>query len=575
MDIIKNKLHSAHKFIDVRFVLLACTILLIQLYTVSSANASGYEAQLMSGKHQGSSGHPYGKHGNDSHKYDDDDHEHGDDHKHDKKKYKKHCKKKHEDDSREQCIETHKYNDDDHEHGDDHKHGKKKYKKHCKKKHEDDSREQCMEAHKYNDDDHEHGGDHKHGKKKYKKHCKKKHEDDGRKQCLKEHRKYHEDPSHDNESTIQEHCEKKHSGEALMQCKKEHGYVEPTEPHDNENTIQEHCEKKHSGEAFEQCIIEHGGDPVIDPPTAQRALILYDAPVGVPMQKLGLSQAIMLKNLLGHFSMNVEMKRIADYVAGEVESYDALFYLGSYYNNPSTESFLLDVSTTNTTVVWFKYNLWDLAWNTTYGFSEKFGINLIASSGFNSPPSPSNLEPGFFDTVMYKNLAFKKFYAYDATTQVVSADPDIGVLEISDPTKATALVEIVNSVTNERAPYITKAANFWYVADIPFSFIGPKDRYLVFSDMLHEILNVPHEENHRAMIRFEDISSKTSSMALNQLSDYLSTQQIPFTMAVVPIYKDPNGVYNSGVAEEIPISDAPNLIDSLQYAEARGGHVLM
>jgi len=382
---------------------------------------------------------------------------------------------------------------------------------------------------------------------------------------------------HDSENTVQEHCEKKHSGHALMQCKKEHGYVEPLEPHDNENSVQEHCEKKHSGEGFEQCVVGHGGDPIIvEPPVVQqRALILYDAPVGVPMQKLGLSQAIMLKNLLGHFSMDVEMKRVAEYAAGEVDSYDALFYLGSYYNNPSSESFLSDISTTDTTVVWFKYNLWDLAWNTTYGFSEKFGINLISSAGFNSPPSPTNLAPGFFDAVMYKDLAFKKFYAYDPATQAVSADPDIGLIEISDVTKATALVEIVNSATNERAPYITNSANFWYVADIPFSYIGPRDRYVVFSDMLHEILNIPHEENHRAMIRFEDISSKTSSMALNQLSDYLSTQQIPFTMAVVPIYKDPNGIYNGGVAEEIPISDAPNLIDSLRYAEARGGHVLM
>jgi len=93
--------------------------------------------------------------------------------------------------------------------------------------------------------------------------------------------------------------------------------------------------------------------------------------------------------------------------------------------------------------------------------------------------------------------------------------------------------------------------------------------------MLHDILEIPHEENRRAMVRFEDISAKTSSVALNQLSDYLSAKQIPFTMAVVPIYRDPLGVFNNGVAEEIPISEAPNLLDSLQYATARGGHILM
>ncbi|MCF6236641.1 MAG: DUF2334 domain-containing protein [Gammaproteobacteria bacterium] len=361
----------------------------------------------------------------------------------------------------------------------------------------------------------------------------------------------------------------------------DHGKKHDDDHKHDKKKDKKHCKKEHKGENLKQCIRDHKDSPVIDPtpvdptPVDQRALILYDAPAGVPMQKLGLSQAIMLKNLLGHFPMDVEMKRIADYVAGEVESYDALFYLGSYYNNSAPSSFHSDVSTTNTTVVWFKYNLWDLAWNTAYGFSEKFGINLIESRGFDTPPSPSNSEPGFFDTVMYKGLPFKKFYAYDATTQAISADPDIGIVKVSDPAKATTLVEIVNSGTNERAPYITNSANFWYVADIPLSFIGPRDRYLVFSDMLHDILEIPHEENRRAMVRFEDISAKTSSVALNQLSDYLSAKQIPFTMAVVPIYRDPLGVFNNGVAEEIPISEAPNLLDSLQYATARGGHVLM
>jgi uncharacterized protein YdaL len=528
VDIIKNTPHFSHKFFDIRFVLLACILLLTQIYTLGTANASSAESELMFEKHH-SPHHNYKNNNDDKYKRD---------YKQDKKKYKKHCKKKHGDQHHEQCIEAHK-NDNNHKHDKDHKHDKKKYKKHCKKKHGDQHHEQCIEAHK-NDNNHKHDKDHKHDKKKYKKHCKKEHRGESRRQCMNEHLGYSE------------------------------------YPHDNENSIQEHCEKKHSSEAFEQCIVSHGGDPVVDPtPTAQRALILYDAPIGVPMQKLGLSQAIMLKNLLGHFVMDVEMKRVAEYSAGEVESYDALFYLGNYYNNTSPSSFLSDISMTNTTVVWFKYNIWDLAWNATYGFNEKFGINLVETRSFNSPPSPSNLEPGFFDTVMYKDLAFKKFYTYDANTQVVSADPDIGVLEVSDSTKASAVVDIVNSVTGERVPYITNSSNFWYVADIPFSFIGPRDRYLVFSDMLHDILNMPHEENHRAMIRFEDISSKTSSTALNQLSDYLSTQQIPFTMAVVPIYKDPLGTLNGGVPEEIPISEAPNLLDSLQYAIARGGHVLM
>ncbi len=319
----------------------------------------------------------------------------------------------------------------------------------------------------------------------------------------------------------------------------------------------------------------HGWHDGIDPPTIQRALVLYDAPEGAPMRKLGQSYAIMLRNLLGHFAMDVEMKRIADYTKGDVESYDALFYLGSYYNNPSPDGFLADISTTEKTVVWFKYNLWDLAWSPVYGFSEKFGINLQGTRGFNSPPSADNPEPGFFDTVFYKDLPFKKYYRYDTATQAIAADPDIGVIQINDQEKAKVLVEVVNSGTEERVPYITRAANFWYVADMPFSFIGPRDRYLVFSDILHDILDIQHTENHRAMVRLEDVSANVSPVAMKQLSDYLSAKHIPFSIAVIPFYKDPLGVYNNGVAKEISLSEAYDLLESLQYAMARGGQILM
>ncbi|MCF6239666.1 MAG: DUF2334 domain-containing protein, partial [Candidatus Marinimicrobia bacterium] len=320
----------------------------------------------------------------------------------------------------------------------------------------------------------------------------------------------------------------------------------------------------------------HGGHHGIDPPTnTPRALILYDAPEGVAMRKQGQSYAIMLRNLLGHFSMDVEMKRIGDYTEGDIESYDALFYLGSYYNNPSPGGFLSDVSATEKTVVWFKYNLWDLAWDPTFGFSEKFGINLLGTRSFNSPPSLDNPEPGFFDTIYYKGLPFKKYYSYDEATQVVAADPDIGLIQVSDPTKAEVLVEVVNSGTDERAPYIVRSANFWYVADMPFSFIGPRDRYLVFSDMLHDILNIQHAENHRAMVRLEDVNATVSPVAMKQLSDYLGAKQIPFSIAVIPLYKDPLGVYNGGIGEEIQLANASNLVESLRYALPRGGDILM
>ena len=49
-----------------------------------------------------------------------------------------------------------------------------------------------------------------------------------------------------------------------------------------------------------------------------KTLVLYDAPPGTEFEKLGMSYAIMLRNLLGHFSADVQMMPVQQYVAGAV-----------------------------------------------------------------------------------------------------------------------------------------------------------------------------------------------------------------------------------------------------------------
>src|SRR5262245_38313965 len=91
------------------------------------------------------------------------------------------------------------------------------------------------------------------------------------------------------------------------------------------------------------------------------SLILYDANPALPYNKLGHAYAIMLRNLLGHFATQVDMRPIEGYRAGDIAQYQCIFYLGSLYDNAIPRAFLTDVSqTTSQTVVWLKYNLWQL-----------------------------------------------------------------------------------------------------------------------------------------------------------------------------------------------------------------------
>ena len=98
-------------------------------------------------------------------------------------------------------------------------------------------------------------------------------------------------------------------------------------------------------------------------PTPIKALIVYDEAQGNPFAKLGLAYAIMVRNLLGHWNTEVTLRPMSGYTAGLIEQHATTFYLGSHYDRPIPPAFLTDVYATSKTVVWFKYNLWQLAWD--------------------------------------------------------------------------------------------------------------------------------------------------------------------------------------------------------------------
>jgi uncharacterized protein YdaL len=310
--------------------------------------------------------------------------------------------------------------------------------------------------------------------------------------------------------------------------------------------------------------------------TGLKTLILYDYRPENVYGKLGKAYAIMLSNLLGHFNAEITLLPVNDYVAGSVNNYDATFYLGSYFGNIVSPAFLQDAKTTANTVVWFKYNLDQLTqWGDQNGaFAQQFGFYFNGLQGLNSAPTAAMPAPGFYDTVLYKDRSFVKYYDYHPVTNTVFADYDAGQTTISNAALAKPLVTIQNTKTGAVMPYVIRANHFWYFADSPFSYIGPRDRYLVFADILHDILAVDHAEQHRAMIRLEDISAMADPASLYTLSDYLSQQNIAFSMAVIPHYLDPFGYFNAGTRIEIPFSQATNLKSALDYALGKGGAVV-
>ncbi|MBW9234839.1 DUF2334 domain-containing protein, partial [Leptospira santarosai] len=71
-----------------------------------------------------------------------------------------------------------------------------------------------------------------------------------------------------------------------------------------------------------------------------------------------------------------------------------------------------------------------------------------------------------------------------------------------------------------------------------------------------------------AYIRLEDISPVSDPKLLKQAGDYLADREIPFYMAVIPVY------VNSKTGEKIHMYDNKKLVRVLQHLQERGGMVI-
>jgi uncharacterized protein YdaL len=296
-------------------------------------------------------------------------------------------------------------------------------------------------------------------------------------------------------------------------------------------------------------------------------LILHDS--AGPWGYLGAEYALMTENVLGHFEAAVTTQPVTSYTPGLVESFDTTFYIGSTYEERSYhgagsperaawDAFLADVATTQRTVVWVNYNLWALAWEwkPEWGgsFDDRFGITFGGLQGAYGGY--------FYNRVLYKGVELLKGVVpwanpganltgcqEEAGTTAYACSPDLNQVQIVDVQKAEAQAWAFSTFGETGAveqPYITRGQNLWVVGDLPFAYHSEEDRYLAFVDVLHDILGVDHPENHRAMVRLEDVSAGTDPRDFRRATNLLRRLDVPFAVATVPFYEDPAGYYNGG-----------------------------
>ncbi len=270
---------------------------------------------------------------------------------------------------------------------------------------------------------------------------------------------------------------------------------------------------------------------------------------------LGELYAISAGNLASHFG-RWTAKPIGNYQPGDMSAFTAVIYIGSTYDQPVPTAFLDDVLSGQTPVIWIYDNVWQLVNHSPATYAARYGFT-----------------PWIFDTsaspvthVVYKGTALTRSTLNGETPMTYSS---------IDPARSTVLATAVRS-DGSQYPWAIRSSNLTYVGEIPFAYINETDRYLVFCDLLFDVLAPGTPERHRALVRIEDVNATSDPNELKAIADYLRKQNVPFSVAVIPYYSDPLGAYSdNGQPEAIPLKNAPEVVAALKYMQSQGGTLLM
>lgn len=258
--------------------------------------------------------------------------------------------------------------------------------------------------------------------------------------------------------------------------------------------------------------------------------------------KTGYGEGVQVGELLRHFNTSVALLSADQYTTGAMNKYDAVFYVGTESGSNLTETFLTDAFNYKGVFCWLGFNIERLLGDE--GRSNTLGLEFVS------------LAKDQFASVEYKGMTLEKKDPY-ATIINPFAEHGCDVLSTM-------------SGGGNTAPYALRCRrNFWYFADVPPSFAVEGDKYLVFSDLLHDILEENHKTKHLAMVRIEDTNPMTDPDAIRRIADFLSGENIPFQIGITPIYVYPdNNMY-------VPMSEKPEYVSAIKYAVKKGATVVM
>lgn len=269
---------------------------------------------------------------------------------------------------------------------------------------------------------------------------------------------------------------------------------------------------------------------------------------------MGETYANLVQNLLGHFPEYQQYVTPIDlYSKGELDKCKANIYIGSYFNNILPEDFKADYKTTKNNVAMMGYNIWQLGEE----FENKLGYQYSHLSTLNTEKLDSKGRPSFLKYISYKGEEFFKYGEFSKSTPTVFLAPFEQTILTTEKLTDTEVVSwATNKETQEKAPYILRNKNHFYIADVPLSFMHEADRYLILTDLLFDILGAdPRHNGKYAFLRIEDVHPLVPLNWLYTTIDVLKEEDVQVNISLIPLFYDPLKMYTRADNEEFVAMD--------------------
>ncbi|MEO5970927.1 MAG: DUF2334 domain-containing protein [Bdellovibrionia bacterium] len=302
--------------------------------------------------------------------------------------------------------------------------------------------------------------------------------------------------------------------------------------------------------------------------------IYYDSSPNPFHINQGRMRANYLQNLLGHFpDIQQIVKPISQYQAGEMNSCRATLYLNwsDSADVPSkmvSTAFIQDFSTTKRNVAWIGNFVSGLG---APALKDLFGLQYRGEVGLDYSHLDETGMPTFYKNILYKNEMFKKSIS-KINGEWVGAFWMSEVEKLNDKSEVIAIAQ--HSYSGKRIPYIVRSSNRFLVLDNPFLNAGMDDRYVVFGDVLFDIVDL---KSHRsidtkppAVLRIEDVHPCTPIHQLVDIMSVVNEFHIPIQVALIPIFRNPFGKMGYCSAGTLPMNQKADFLQILEDMKRAG-----